>query len=67
MTDAEIVAIRKSIDPSKATNKWGDTLAFARALLAAAALATVTACGGGDYEDERRFVGPPNCEKESCV
>jgi hypothetical protein len=27
----------------------------------------LTACGGGDYEDERRFVGPPNCEKESCT
>jgi hypothetical protein len=22
----------------------------------------LTACGGGDPEDERSFIGPPNCE-----
>ena len=68
MTDAEIIAIRKSIDPSKAAGKWGDTVAFARALLAAAALAAVAACGGGDYEDDdKKFVGPPVCTERQCL
>jgi predicted ATPase len=35
MTDQEIIEIRKATKPADVTKPWGDTLAFARAIIEA--------------------------------